>query len=153
MKKITQREVDLETVGMMLPCPFCGAIPEAEPWHGGGWRQTIISCQNNELCYVHPMLTGETPKQAIARWNHRAVNDLPINRKMMRGEEYAFDAVCLAITVDFKVVFLREKDSKDKARGHTFSSIYWLREPSREWREVLLPHLLPNARLPKMEDL
>jgi len=55
----------------LLGCPFCGAMPTMEPWHGGGPRKRLISCVN-ENCPVEPSVSGETPAKAIAKWNHRA---------------------------------------------------------------------------------
>ena len=51
-------------------CPFCGSIPEWEPWHGGRPTKILISCVN-ESCPVMPRVTGETPSEAAARWNTR----------------------------------------------------------------------------------
>lgn len=55
----------------MLPCPFCGAQPELEPWHGGPPTKRLVWC-GNEACAVAPMVTGDTKAEAIARWNQRA---------------------------------------------------------------------------------
>jgi hypothetical protein len=54
----------------MKPCPFCGSSAEMEPWHGGGPNKQMISC-SSETCEVSPMMTGETPAEAIAVWNMR----------------------------------------------------------------------------------
>lgn len=54
-----------------LPCPFCGAEAEAEPWHGGGLRKHHVSC-SNEMCAVGPGCCGATLLLAIAAWNGRA---------------------------------------------------------------------------------
>ena len=51
-------------------CPFCGAKPEQQPWHGGAPTKVLIGCEN-ENCDVLPSVTGETPEEAVERWNLR----------------------------------------------------------------------------------
>lgn len=71
MKKITVEEVERVTKGKLKVCPFCGEIPEAEPYHGGGPRKTCIQCFNDE-CPTMPGVARESPEEAIAQWNTRA---------------------------------------------------------------------------------
>ena len=52
-------------------CPFCGSSPEIQYWHGGGPEKRLISCAGTD-CDVNPMVTGETEREAIARWERRA---------------------------------------------------------------------------------
>lgn len=54
-----------------LPCPFCGAVAEAEPWHGGGLRKHHVACSNCE-CPVGPGCCGATLLMAVRTWNIRA---------------------------------------------------------------------------------
>ncbi len=62
--------VSPEKIAEMLPCPFCGAAAEMEPWHGGAPTKQMISC-SSETCDVCPMVTGETTAEAITLWNTR----------------------------------------------------------------------------------
>lgn len=52
-------------------CPFCGASPEIQFWHGGGPQKRMISCSNAE-CEVCPSVTGENERAAIQKWERRA---------------------------------------------------------------------------------
>jgi hypothetical protein len=52
-------------------CPFCGHSPEIQFWHGGKPTKRLICCGNNE-CEVSPSVTGETEREAVARWERRA---------------------------------------------------------------------------------
>jgi hypothetical protein len=53
-----------------LPCPWCGTKPEMRPWHGGGINKQLIGCVSTR-CEVVPSVTGESPKEAISKWNRR----------------------------------------------------------------------------------
>ena len=67
-------KTDTPKGGELLPCPFCGAAAEWEPWHGGAPTKVMVACsqQNTEACEVGPMVTGETYAAAVAAWNRRA---------------------------------------------------------------------------------
>lgn len=52
-------------------CPFCGASPEIQFWHGGGPNKRLVSCPGYE-CDVRPAVSGETESEAVARWERRA---------------------------------------------------------------------------------
>lgn len=51
-------------------CPFCGASPEIEYWHGGGPNKRMIACRNED-CDASPGVTGEDERVAIMRWERR----------------------------------------------------------------------------------
>lgn len=55
----------------LIQCPFCGASPQIEYWHGGGPEKRLISC-SGEDCDVNPMVTGENERAAIDKWERRA---------------------------------------------------------------------------------
>ena len=52
-------------------CPFCGAQPTIERWHGGGPQKHMVSCRNAS-CYVRPNVTGGSRYYAIRNWSIRA---------------------------------------------------------------------------------
>lgn len=52
-------------------CPFCGAAPLIEYWHGGKPTKRMITC-GGMSCDVAPKVTGETEREAIQRWERRA---------------------------------------------------------------------------------
>lgn len=55
----------------LTQCPFCGASPEIQYWHGGGPNKRHIACSNQD-CEVNPGVTGENERAAIAKWERRA---------------------------------------------------------------------------------
>lgn len=52
------------------PCPWCGAQPTIQPWHGGRPTKKMIACESEE-CNVSPQVTGQTRHEALERWNTR----------------------------------------------------------------------------------
>lgn len=62
----------------LLPCPFCGAAPNMQPYHGGGPQKRIVECVNDgdadglNWCAVQPSVCGSTPSRAAEVWNRRA---------------------------------------------------------------------------------
>lgn len=56
-------------------CPFCGAEPTIEFWHGGPPSKRMIHCEN-EKCHVNPQTTGRTLDHAVENWNYRATEKL-----------------------------------------------------------------------------
>jgi len=69
-------------------CPFCGSIPNVEPWHGGKRTKRLIFC-SNESCAVHPGVTGETMREAASSWNTRHKDDVDDtdNPYLLHGDE------------------------------------------------------------------
>jgi hypothetical protein len=57
----------------LLPCPFCGGPATSQPWHGGEPTKVLISCDDggDVDCPVNPLVSGETPEEAAAKWNTR----------------------------------------------------------------------------------
>lgn len=58
------------------PCPFCGAQPIIQPWHGGGPRKRLVGCDNDD-CDLRPCVARSTRGKAIAAWNRRAEPSAP----------------------------------------------------------------------------
>ena len=54
----------------LKPCPFCGEVPQIEPWHGGAKTRRMISC-SNEFCRASPSVCENTRAKAKAAWNMR----------------------------------------------------------------------------------
>lgn len=54
-------------------CPWCGTQPIIRPWHGGGPRKRLVSCDNIE-CALNPGVTGSTRARALTLWNERKPN-------------------------------------------------------------------------------
>ena len=53
-----------------LKCPFCGTWPVMEAWHGGGPNKRLVHC-DSVRCDVSPSVSGESPEEAIKKWNRR----------------------------------------------------------------------------------
>lgn len=58
-----------------IECPFCGELPEVEPWHNrrhkdGTPAGTAISCAN-DACAIGPMHAGYPYTRVVREWNTR----------------------------------------------------------------------------------
>jgi hypothetical protein len=60
-----------EAPGIFLACPFCGARPTLQSWHGGAPTKVMVACDGND-CQVSPMVSGETAAEARLNWNRRS---------------------------------------------------------------------------------
>ena len=67
----------------LLVCPFCGAEPVVQPWHGGGPNKISIGCENDEGCVVQPSVCDDDPEVARAMWNGRP--DAEAEARMVQG--------------------------------------------------------------------
>ena len=54
-----------------LPCPFCGAPPVVEPWHGGPATKTMVSCDEQDCHAGMVYVVADTATAAIELWNVR----------------------------------------------------------------------------------
>lgn len=78
MNRATAPVALLARPGVSLPCPFCGAdcsLPTRSNFHPEARVRYSVSC-TNEDCPLEPCAWGETPEEALARWNMRAVPEV-----------------------------------------------------------------------------
>ena len=60
----------------LLPCPFCGVVPEVLPMHHHGH---YVECEN-DACPTKPETRGfDTEEQAVATWNQRPPVPMPVS--------------------------------------------------------------------------
>lgn len=87
-----------------LPCPFCGAKPEAMDWHAGPRARIFVDCPNGNYddehggCSVGPQVVGSDMEDAAARWNRRQSQQAqgePVAFARMLGGEVDWDENCL----------------------------------------------------------
>lgn len=58
----------------LLPCPFCGQVPEVLPLHNHGF---FVECEN-DACPTKPETRGfDTEEQAAVAWNDRQPVPVP----------------------------------------------------------------------------
>lgn len=57
----------------LLPCPFCGAVPDITGEDDGIWG---VECSSNDPVIVST-IAFETRSEAIAAWNRRTPSEPP----------------------------------------------------------------------------
>ena len=66
---LNEKYPEAERLPRLLPCPFCGALPE---WRGDDIGTYEVICSNPE-CLIRPETSFETTKAAaFTAWNRRA---------------------------------------------------------------------------------
>ena len=66
----------------LLPCPFCGVLPQTKEWIVGNREQIKIIC-DGDFCHVHPSIFGNKETMTDV-WNTRAKDS-----DLIRGIELA----------------------------------------------------------------
>lgn len=81
-----------------MPCPFCGAKPFIQPWHGGGAQKKMLDCQN-ENCHVGPTVTGANRQMTVKRWNTRVTAEqVEASREVRSADSGYSDAHLVAFS-------------------------------------------------------
>ena len=59
--------------GDLLPCPFCGTLPQVARGTGGGGRSVwYVQCANNACDVIVEIASQQTRELAVELWNRRA---------------------------------------------------------------------------------
>ena len=71
-------------VDALLPCPFCGILPEQGSYASGFWK---IACCNAKCLAERPAASGYTEACSIKAWNARPESAKPRNEVQVESEQ------------------------------------------------------------------
>lgn len=71
MSSPTSPADDLHAVPALLPCPWCGEMPDSERHDDEGDVAWAVACLNERGCAAQPCIWGESESNAVDDWNTR----------------------------------------------------------------------------------